>query len=184
MAKPTALQIPDQELEQQMLEARGRGLRRRSTQPFTLHAAYNPELQRIEVELSNGFAFSFPPSLFAELAKGTPDQLAHVEVDQSGYVLHWSLLDADYDVSGMVQVALGAKEWISISEIGRLGGRSTSPAKRAAAILNGTKGGRPPLKRRGRAKKRQKASQKLGSLKMEQLTPRRSTGRKAAKSKA
>lgn len=141
MAKPS--NISDNELELQLLEARTRALQRRRDEPYAVEARYNPEYQRFEVELSNGFSFAFPPSLFPELSHGTPDELAEVAIDPSGYVLHWSGLDADYEIGGLVQVALGAKRWMSIAAVGRLGGQSTSAAKRAAAIANGAKGGRP-----------------------------------------
>ena len=164
MAKATVVRISDDDLEQQMLEARERGFRRRGEEPFALRASYNAEYQRVQVELSNGFWFAFPPSLFEDLAAGTPEQLADVAIDPSGYALHWPQLDADYELAGVVQIALGAKKWFSVRELGRMGGLSTSKAKRAAAIANGQKGGRPPkgksLRKRA-AKKRRKIGTRL-----------------------
>ena len=149
MAK--VIDLSDGELEQQLLNARTRALQRRIDEPYAVKGSYNSEYQRVEVELSNGFSFAFPPSLFPELSHGSPEELAEVAIDSSGYVLHWSRLDADYDLGGLVQVALGAKRWMSIRDLGRLGGQSTSPAKRAAAVAKGVKGGRPRKERRAAA---------------------------------
>jgi hypothetical protein len=154
MAEITPARVSDEELARQMREARARGLTRRATEPFALRAAYDAERHRVEAELSNGFCFSFPPTLFPELARGTSEQLADLHVDPSGYVLHWARLDADYDIAGLVQVALGARKWMSVAELGRLGGSSTSEAKKAAAAANGRKGGRP----RGKKKAAKQAS--------------------------
>ena len=181
MAEATAIRISEQELEPQMLEARARGLRRRANQPFALRAAYETGYQRIEVELSNGFWFAFPPSLFDDLARGTPEQLSELEIDPSGYVLHWPQLNADYDIGGLVQVALGAKKWLSVRELGRLGGKSTSEAKRAAAVANGLKGGRPPKKRKAPAKRKAAKIQKTDTFKAKKARKGKAKANRKAK---
>ena len=154
MAK-SGRRMSDAELDRQIARARARGLRIRATYPFAVGASYDAERQRIAIELSNGFAFAFPPSLFEHLGRGTPEQLSNLIIDPSGYGVHWPELDADYDIGGIVQIALGAKKWINVTELGRLGGRSKSAAKRAAAAANGLKGGRPPK----RAPKGRKATE-------------------------
>jgi hypothetical protein len=176
MAKTTNFQITDQDLERDMLAARTRGLLRRRAEPFAVRAQYDTEYQRIEVELSNGFWFAFPPSLFADLGKGDPEQLSDIEIDPSGYALHWAKLDSDYDIGGIVQVGLGAKKWLSVTELGRLGGKATSEAKRAAAIANGLKGGRPSSKKPG-VKKKTKKVRVITRFKLEKTEKRQAEGR-------
>ena len=151
MAKSSTIHPPEATLEEDILRARTRALRRRAEEPFAVRATFDPEYQRVEVELNNGFSFAFPPGLFSDLGKASPDELSDIIIDPSGYALHWPRLDSDYDVAGIVQIALGAKKWIGISELGRLGGKVTSEAKRAAAIANGLKGGRPSKRKPERA---------------------------------
>ena len=121
MAK-AGMRISDAELDRQIARARERERRIRATYPFAVCASYDVERQRIAIELSNGFSFAFPPSLFEHLARGTPDQLSHLIIDPSGYGVHWPELDADYDIGGLVQAALGAHKRIRVTELGRLGG--------------------------------------------------------------
>jgi hypothetical protein len=139
--------ISDAELERQIARARALDRHIRATYPYAVCASYDAERQRIAIELSNGFSFAFPPSLFEHLAAGTPEQLSHLIIDPSGYGVHWPELDADFEVGGIVQIALGAEKWVSVTELGRMGGRSRSAAKRAAAAANGRKGGRPRKRR-------------------------------------
>jgi hypothetical protein len=153
MAKVAGVRISDAELDRQIDRARERGRRIRATYPYAVHAGYDVDHQRVEIELSNGFCFAFPSSMFADLAKGTSEQLSNLMIDPSGYGVHWPDLDADYDIGGVVQIALGAKKWVSITEVGRLGGKSTSKAKRAAAVANGAKGGRPPKRASAKGRK-------------------------------
>ena len=56
--------------------------------------------------------------------------------------LHWPRLDADVYVPGLMAGALGSRAWMA-RELGAQGGRTSTPAKAAAARANGAKGGRP-----------------------------------------
>jgi hypothetical protein len=148
MGKPSARPPRENDLEPEIRDARARGLRRRREEAYAVAASYDGELNRIEVDLSNGFHFSLPPSLLPQLDEASSGQLRSIEIDPSGYGLRWPELDADYDLAGLVQVALGAKRWLSVRELGRLGGQSRSSAKRSASATNGLKGGRPRKKPR------------------------------------
>lgn len=158
MTRTKTLPLRDRDLDADIARARTRAALRRSQEPYAVSATYSAARRRIEVELSNGFSFAVPSALFDDLGRASPEDLAEVEIDASGYALHWPAIDSDYEVGGMVQVALGAKKWMSVRELGRLGGKATSEAKRAAAATNGLKGGRPPKtkseSRLGKNKKR------------------------------
>lgn len=72
-----------------------------------------------------------------------PSAVARIEVTPSGEGLHWEALDVDLSVLCLLLGVFGTKSWMA--EIGRRGGRVSSPPKAAAAKRNGLKGGRPHL---------------------------------------
>lgn len=108
-------------------------------EPRAVTARYDRRSSRMIVELTNGCTFSFPPRLAQGLESATEEQLAHVEILGAGYGLHWEELDADLSIPGLLAGLFGTKAYMA-----RHAGRATSPAKAAAARVNGTKGGRPP----------------------------------------
>lgn len=71
-----------------------------------------------------------------------PEALANVQVDGLGFNLHWPALDADLYVPALISGIFGTRRWMT-SELARVAGKATSPAKAAAARANGAKGGRP-----------------------------------------
>ena len=110
----------------------------RGTQPHAAGARYDAKANRIIVDLTNGATFAFPPRLVQGLEEGTVEQLAEVEVLAAGFGLHWETLDVDYTVPGLVNGVFGTAKWMAARA-----GRTSSPAKAAAARANGAKGGRP-----------------------------------------
>ena len=121
-----------------------RGKSARLTEPRAAAARYNRKLGRVVVELTNGCTFTFPPQLAQGLEKATEEQLAQVEVLGNGFGLHWEALDADLTVPGLLAGLFGAKSYMA-----RHAGQAKSPAKAAAARVNGAKGGRPTKSARG-----------------------------------
>ena len=115
-----------------------RGKSVRLNEPRAAAARYNRKLGRVVVELTNGCTFTFPPQLAQGLEKATEEQLAQVEVLGNGFGLHWEALDADLTVPGLLAGLFGAKSYMA-----RHAGQAKSPAKAAAARVNGAKGGRP-----------------------------------------
>ena len=93
-------------------------------------------------DLTNGCAYAFPAQLVQDLNGATDDQLAGIEVDGLGFNLHWAALDADLYVPALASGVFGTRAWMT-RELARRAGQATSPAKAAAARVNGTKGGRP-----------------------------------------
>jgi hypothetical protein len=108
------------------------------SEPRAASARYDRSTGRIAVELTNGSAFAFPARLGQGLEAATDDQLAQVVVRGSGYGLQWEALDVDLSIPGLAAGIFGTK-----AHMARIAGRSTSPAKSAAARANGAKGGRP-----------------------------------------
>jgi hypothetical protein len=96
---------------------------------------------RVHVELSNGCAFVFPAAHAQDLARASAEDLRQIEVTAGGLSLHFPRLDADLYVPNLVKGVLGTKRWMS--QIGTIGGRTTSTAKAHAARSNGKLGGRP-----------------------------------------
>ena len=124
--------------DEQIATANERGRIFRETHPHAKSARYDANADRVIVELVNGATFAFPPRLIEGLHDATPDQIAEVEVIGVGYGLHWESLDLDYSVPGLMNGVFGTAKWMAAKA-----GRTTSPAKAAAARANGAKGGRP-----------------------------------------
>ena len=139
MAKPT--QTSRAEILRQVPVARANDSRERKRGRRAISARYDRAARRIMVELSNGFVLGFPTSAIAGLADATTADLAAVEVSPGGIVLHWEALDVDVSVPGLLLSSVDQPD--KARELARLAGRSTSPAKAAAARANGVKGGRP-----------------------------------------
>ena len=106
--------------------------------PRAATACYDRRLGRVIVEFANGCTFAFPPRLAQGLAAASEAQLAQVEILGAGTGLHWDDLDVDLSVPGLLAGLFGTASYMA----GRAG-RTTSPAKAAAARANGAQGGRP-----------------------------------------
>lgn len=115
-----------------------RGKAARRVEPRATAARYDRKSARVIVELNNGCTFAFPPHLAQGLETATDDELATVEILGAGYGLHWEALDVDFRISGLLSGVFGTKAYMA-----RRAGQATSPAKAAAARINGAKGGRP-----------------------------------------
>ena len=120
--------------------ARARELQ--STLPRALSARYDRRIGRVVLHLSTGVDLAFPPHIAQGLEKATPAQLAQIEISPSGFGIHFPNLDADLYLPALREGFLGSRQWMA-SRLGARGGRSTTPAKTAAAQRNGRNGGRP-----------------------------------------
>lgn len=79
--------------------------------------------------------------LIEGLQGAAPDDLNQIVVMPAGLALRWPELDIDVSVPGLAMEVFGTRDWMR--ELASRAGKSTSEAKRAAARLNGRKGGRP-----------------------------------------
>ena len=126
----------------QLKAAEARGRKMLKIEPRASSVRYDKASDRIVIDLANGCSYAFPSQLVQDLRGASPEDLAGVEVDGLGFNLHWPTLDVDLFVPALVSGVFGTRAWMS-SELARIAGRKTSPAKAAAARSNGARGGRP-----------------------------------------
>jgi hypothetical protein len=121
------------------------GREMQSNTPRAVSAGYDRRIDRVVIHLSTGIDIAFPPHIAQGLENATPGQLAEIEISPSGFGIYFPLLDADLYVPALLEGFLGSRKWMA-SRLGAKGGKSTSPAKTAAAKRNGRNGGRPRKK--------------------------------------
>lgn len=82
-------------------------------EPRAVRAWYDAEHDLIMFELKNGCVFGFPSKEGADwgLTSATPEQLAQVEPDFGGRVLHWEPLEDGVVVPGLLLRLLNVKAW-------------------------------------------------------------------------
>jgi hypothetical protein len=105
-------------------------------------ARYDRKSERLIVSLHNGIELAVPVELVEGLAGRDADSLSRIEITPSGLGLHWPAIDADVQVGALLGGVFGSPSWMA-KQLGASGGRNASPAKSAAARLNGQRGGRP-----------------------------------------
>lgn len=112
--------------------------------PLAVSVAIDGPARSVDIELSTGVRVVVPVRLIQGLGEATLEELRDVEIWVSGLILNWEALDVQLHVPSLVNGVFGTRKWMS--ELGRAGGMSTSPAKARAARENGKKGGRPRRK--------------------------------------
>ncbi len=132
---------PKSKIVAQIPAARARERRARQSGQRATSVYYDQQTGRVMMELTSGYLFGFPASSIPALASATPAQLADVELGPGGSGLHWEVLDVDLSVPGLLLSSLGRSQ--KLSELARIAGQVSTPAKAAAARANGAKGGRP-----------------------------------------
>jgi hypothetical protein len=129
-------------IDAQIIAAERRGREMMQTEPRALAAHFDVATGRVVIDLVNGCAYAFPAALVQDLQAASVDDLAVVEVDGAGFNLNWPKLDVDLYVPALVARVFGTRNWMT-TELARIAGSTTSPAKATAARANGAKGGRP-----------------------------------------
>ena len=112
-----------------------------ASEPRAMAARYDQPTGKVEVDLSNGCAFSFPARLVQGLDAASEEQLARVKPLGVGFALEWEDLDVQVTLAGLMAGVFGTQRYMA--ELARRAGQSRSAAKAAAARVNGAKGGRP-----------------------------------------
>jgi Protein of unknown function (DUF2442) len=134
----------EKELRANFARASSAGRRAARTEPRAAFAAYRSQERALRIKLTNGATITLPVKLISGLRGARPKDLRAVEVLGRGGGLHWEGLDLDLSLPGLLSSLFSGPEWLA--ELGRIGGRNSSPAKAAAARRNGRKGGRPRVR--------------------------------------
>lgn len=128
--------------EREFREANARTKALKASTPAATAAYYDRKTKNIIVKLSSGMGLFFSPQDAQGLENATPAQLSDIEINSSGFGLHWPQLDADIYVPALLEGSLGSRKWMA-ARLGAQGGKARSLAKRTAARANGALGGRP-----------------------------------------
>lgn len=123
-----------------LAEAKGREVL--LAEPRASAAQYDRVARRVVIELVNGCSYAFPVGLVQDLQGSSESDLADITLDGLGFNLHWEKLNVDLHVPALVSGIFGTRAWMT-RELARVAGKTISPAKAAAARVNGAKGGRP-----------------------------------------
>jgi hypothetical protein len=94
----------------------------------------------LSLELRGGITVILPRRKIPGLERASASALADLQIDGRGAYLHWESLDVDHSVPVLLADALGVR---TAREVARRAGSVSSPKKAAAAVANGSKGGRP-----------------------------------------
>lgn len=116
--------------------------------PRAVSVRYDRKTGNIVIHLSSKLILSFSPRDVEGLQNARPSELDQIEISPSGFGIHFPKLDADLYIPGLLEGALGSRNWMA-SRLGQIGGRSRSRSKKAAARANGRLGGRPKRAARG-----------------------------------
>jgi hypothetical protein len=119
-----------------------RGSARQANEPMATAVRYDRRRDRVVVSLNTGAELAFPPRIAQGLENAMPADLAEIEISPSGFGIHFPRLDADLYLPALLQGVFGSKAWMA-AQLGATGGKARTEAKRAAARVNGKRGGRP-----------------------------------------
>jgi hypothetical protein len=140
------MDYPKNETEENEFEAANkRAAARVVKRPTAVRARYNRRMGLLVIDLNTGFAIAFNPHRAQGLEEAKPEQLSKIEISPSGFGIHFPDLDVDLYLPALLEGVFGSRRWIA-SQLGKVGGRSTSEAKTAASRSNGKRGGRPKKK--------------------------------------
>ncbi|MCW5969761.1 MAG: DUF2442 domain-containing protein [Blastocatellales bacterium] len=130
----------EEELQRQIEAARLRGAAARR-EPRATGAHYDADKDRVTIEFDNGITLCIPSALIEGLGDASPPERSDIAIAPLGNALRWEGLDLDLGLTELAAGIFGTRAWMS--QLGRLGGKSTSADKAAAARANGRRGGRP-----------------------------------------
>jgi Protein of unknown function (DUF2442) len=128
--------------KQEFDEANARTKALKASTAAAVAARYDRKTKKIIVNLSTGIGLFFSPQDAQGLEDAAAAQLSEIEINSSGFGLHWPQLDADIYVPALLEGSLGSRKWMA-ARLGAQGGKARSLAKRTAARANGALGGRP-----------------------------------------
>lgn len=141
MTRPRVLDLDDAAFGRLVEKAKRAEEDLASREARAVDAWFDAETGEVCILLSRGSRLCVPHHLIDGLQGAAPDDLNQIVVMPAGVALRWPELDVDVSVPGLAMEVFGTRIWMR--ELASRAGRSTSEAKRAAARLNGRKGGRP-----------------------------------------
>jgi hypothetical protein len=110
-------------------------------EPCAESVEYVPAFNLLIVGLSNQRRLVLPMEDVQGLAGATPEQLRNYELLGEGTGISFPDLDVDLYVPALIDGVYGNRQWMA--QLGKVGGKARTEAKRQAARANGAKGGRP-----------------------------------------
>jgi hypothetical protein len=110
-------------------------------EPLALSVEHIPDLNLLIVALSNQRRLVLPVEDLQGLGSATHEQLRNYELLGRGTGISFPELDVDLYVPALIEGVYGNRRWMA--QLGKKGGTAKTEAKRKAARLNGSKGGRP-----------------------------------------
>ena len=122
--------------------ANARAEQRLRDEPHIAKVRYDAKIGRVILELSSGAWFAFRPEDAQGLQGASTAQLRRIEITPSKFGIDFPLLDAQFDLGGLLQGHFGSRRWMA-QRLGAAGGSVRSKAKTEAARANGKLGGRP-----------------------------------------
>ncbi|MGH9946310.1 MAG: DUF2442 domain-containing protein [Pyrinomonadaceae bacterium] len=142
------LGLTEEEFERQFQEATRRGAEHLARLPKAASARFDTKSKRIVLEMQNGTTVLVPVNLIQGLQEGDDRTLSDFTLMTENSQIHWNELDVQFYIKDLLRGVFGTPRWMAglkehLSEIGKRGGASRSPAKRSASRNNGKLGGRP-----------------------------------------
>lgn len=128
--------------DEEFKAATERAQQRLRDEPHIVKARYDSKFDLVILSLSSGAWFAFRPEDAQGLEGATAAQLRKIEITPSTFGIDFPLLDAQFDITALLQGHLGSRKWMA-ARLGAAGGSIRSKAKSAAARANGKLGGRP-----------------------------------------
>jgi hypothetical protein len=86
-----------------------RAAHRLATEPHIVTARFDTKSHNVVVHLSNNAWFGFPSEIAQGLQNATVEQLKKIEISPSGFGLHFPLLDAQFDITALLQGHYGVR---------------------------------------------------------------------------
>jgi hypothetical protein len=84
------------------------------TKPRATSARYDPEADRIVIDLINGCTLLVSPVIVQDMQDATPDQLADIEVSPTGLSLHWPQINVDVSVASLLANIFGTAKFMDV----------------------------------------------------------------------
>jgi hypothetical protein len=117
------------------------GTSRRKFGLWAREASFDRKDETLNLQMAAGWALSIPRRLIPVLHELPIESLADLKLSPDGGLLHLARYDIHMSVEALVGFLVPPSA--AFRQIGKLGGRVSSDAKRVSSRANGARGGRP-----------------------------------------